>query len=394
MSHGPPDELHPNDPSRESPGESRARRLVRRLRRREPGRGGLWRAHLLSFGAVNAFLAFLNFVTPSAHPWVLYVTGAWAIPLTVHAIWKRRRDKLQQRLERWLGAPVADSSGRSGVAPGADLPDAVFRPLRKLHGTVSSFLVGLGVAGSVSGYLALVNILTGGSAWSAIPIASIALPVFLWSLLIPGRRKRLRAQLDAARSEASLPDPGAPPAAHPAVRDARDLRDRIVRLVDENAPSQTDLIGHVDDIVGEIERLAGLEARFAEARSVLPVAELQDERGRMAERARALAEQGPGSASVVREYETSLEQIDKQIQGLRELEQRHELLEMRLRNGVSSLRQVSLDLVRYQGEQALNELDAQLTAKADELSRQVSDMQTSYAELSHELRSPSGTGGE
>jgi hypothetical protein len=58
--------------------QSRAGRLLSKLRRRKPLRDALLRGHLISFTAVNAFLAFLNFVTASthSHPWVLYVLGA------------------------------------------------------------------------------------------------------------------------------------------------------------------------------------------------------------------------------------------------------------------------------------------------------------------------------
>jgi uncharacterized coiled-coil DUF342 family protein len=100
-----------------------------------------------------------------------------------------------------------------------------------------------------------VDVLTGGSFWAAIPIASMALVVLLWGLAIPGAKRRLLSRLEEARMEEALPNPEDPSEGHPAVKDARDLRDRIAKLVSETVGEEGSLVGHVDEIVAEIERL-------------------------------------------------------------------------------------------------------------------------------------------
>lgn len=358
--------------------ESRVRRLLRKLRRRAHSREGLWRSHLAVFGSVNAFLLFLNVVTPPTHPWFLYVLGAMSIPLGIHAILRRRRDRLQSTLEEWTETP-AETPEIARI--GRDLPDRLYRPIRRLHRSTTGWMLSAGIAGTVSGYLLLINALTGGSFWATIPVVSLAFPVTLGWILLRNRRAKLRRQIKLAEQQGLPPSPAVDPKAadHPAVTDAKAIQGRIGALIDSANPSHRVLADQVDEIVAEIERMAGLEKSFDAALAILPLPQLERDRDQL------LRERESATPALRSQYGESLTQIDAQIESLQELTRNRELLSLRLRSGVNALRQVSLDMARLKGDETLAQINDQISITADELSSYMGDLQASYEELSSEL---------
>jgi hypothetical protein len=360
---------------------------------------------------VNAFLLFLNIVTRGSSPWFLYVLGAMSIPLGLHAVLKTRRSRLQANLEQFTATPslpqpdeLEDPEDLRRAIPGAvapvdqighDLPDPVFRPLRRLHAGRTTFLAFATIGATTSGYLFLINALTGGSFWSIIPAVSIAFPLTFWGILLRGRRQRLRRQLEVAQREhpavagstVSLPQGAGSIGDHPSVREAYEIRTKINSLAAESSAGSDDLMARVDEMLGEIERMARLERGFDEALAIMSVDELERERD---ETAQQMAQASP---EIHGHYRESIDQIESQLAGLRELDRKRELVTLRLRSGVNSLRQISLDLVRLRGDQTLAELDDRIADQARELSGYLSDLQESYAELSRDLGRPESESG-
>ncbi len=383
------------------PEESRVRKLLRKLRRRHHGREGFWRAHIGLFASVNGFLAFLNLVTSSSQPWVLYVLGAMSIPLGLHAVLRARRNALQASLEQFTQTPALPASDESDdpdelrrprvndVAVtdvmGREIPHSVFRPLRKLHRSRTAFLSLATVGATTSAYLFLINAVGGGQFWSIIPAASIAFPLAFWGVLLRNRRRKLRAQLERAQSAAPLTAPVAtsalPSGTHQASLDAREVRAKIVELVEAHAPGRADLVSRIDSIIAEIDRLAGLERGFDEALSILPIEDLEREQDEL------VSQRDSAEHAMRAHYDESLSQLRSQIESLRDLRQKREMVSIRLRSGVNSLRQVSLDLVRIKGDQTLSQLDDRIGEQAEELSRYFGDLRSSYDELSREIES-------
>ena len=323
-----------------------------------------------------------------------------SIPLAMHAVIKTRRNALQSSLEEFSQTPALPSpedlddpdelrrSQRGEVALtdaiGHDVPESVFKPLRKLHASRTTFLTFATIGGATSGYLFLINALSGGSFWALIPAVSIAFPLTVWGILLRNRRQKLRRRLERAQEQARLAPPSAAPVAlpssdHPALRDAQEIRAKIVGLVRTNAPGREDLIERVDGIVAEIGRLAQLERGFDDALAILPLENLRRDRDELA------AQRDTASSDMRSRYEESLGQIETQITGLEDLAQKREMVALRVRAGVNSLRQVSIDLVRIKGDQTLAQLDDRIGEQADELSRYFTDLQASFDELSREL---------
>jgi len=360
---------------------TRAGSLLGKLRRKERRRRALWNGHLTAFVSVNAFLAFLNLVTGSPTPWFLYVVGAWAIPLVPHYIHKRRRDRLQKKLE---------------AKP--DLPERLFRPFRRLHRSATHFMMGAASAGVISGYLFMINALTGGPFWSIIPAASLALPAMFHFMIFRTRRRSMMELIEAGgedigrlpagarESERATaqdrPGESAAPAEHPAMADARAIAAHIRRLVETaGGDVQVELLANVDELLDELSRLCELEREFSQAEGMISLTELEKNRQEL--RAHKDEDLPPSSR---RHYDSSLAQVEQHISSYKDLAHRHELVELRIRTGVNSLRQINLDLVRLKGDATLSEVDDLVRKKTDELSGYLSDLQESYQELSDELR--------
>ena len=65
---------------------------------RKAGRSkSLFKAHSFSFISINAFLAFLNFVTPGSYPWFLFPLGSTAMLLSLHYVSKN--DRIRQKTD-------------------------------------------------------------------------------------------------------------------------------------------------------------------------------------------------------------------------------------------------------------------------------------------------------
>ena len=362
---------------------NRAETLLQKLRRRAATRKSMWGIHLAAFVSVNAFLAFIDFVTGGGKIWFLYPLGGWVIPFLVHYVHVKRRDRLQKKLEEHLAKP-------------GGLPDRMFRPFRRLHRSTTHFLMTLSTAVSVSAYLFMINILTGGSFWAAIPAASMGLATLFHYMLFRSRRSAMLTQLAGGgdprvreQRHTSIVDDA--PAAlesgggaqewsgeHPALGEARNLAATIRRLVAEGDSRQDELLANLDEMLCELERLCSLEREFAQAEQLISLAELEKDRDMV----RELADRGDTGS---RQYRATLTQLERQIESYRKLVHRHEVVQLRIRTSVNSLRQLNLDLVRIKGESALSEVDSLIQEKANELSSYLSDLQESYQELSNEF---------
>ena len=348
-------------------------------------RKSMWGAHLAAFVSVNAFLAFIDFITGGGKIWFLYVLGGWSIPLLIHYVSVRRRSRLQKKLEENLEKP-------------GGMPDRMFRPFRRLFRSTSHFLMTLASAVSVSGYLFLINILTGGPFWSAIPAASMGLCTLFHFMLFRARRSAMLEQLAkggdprvtevrrvAIPSDTAAGDElrdslseGLSSGEHPSLEEARKVAATIKRLIAESGSRQDELLANLEEMLSELERLCALQREFAQAEKLISLAELERDRDMV----RELAERGDSGS---RQYQSTLNQLERQIDSYRKLVHRHEMVQLRIRTSVNSLRQLNLDLVRIKGESALSEVDNLIQAKADELSTYLSDLQESYEELSNEL---------
>jgi len=363
---------------------TRAQELLSRLQRRAARRRTLWNGHVAGFISINAFLVFLDIVTRGG-VWSPFVIGAMAIPLVSHWIHKRRRDRLQETL--------ADEIQRN-----PSLPDRVFRPLRKYHRATTHFLMGLGTGATISAYMFLIDFMTRGQPFAAIVTASIALPVIFHALFTRGRRAALRAQLEAGGDDKpeSLPRrrdrlprhtlatvepaPAEAPGVHPMLTEARRVEREITSRIAASEAAPDELLAGVQELLQEIESLCTLSVEFSRAVSAMPLSELQKDRATLQRKL-----QNNPSGSLASQYSDSLAQVESQLLSVEELENRRELLELRIRTGVNSMREINVNLLRMQGDAALGEINRMVRIRTDELSGYLSDLQKTYQELNEEF---------
>jgi hypothetical protein len=162
--------------------------------------------------------------------------------------------------------------------------------------------------------------------------------------------------------------------------EARQLEQQISGRIQATGSTQLELLGGVRELVGEVERMCELSDEFAMALRTISPSELQQDRSVLLQR-----QQEGASEEMMRQYAAALDQLERQIVSVGELESRHELLELRIRTGVNSLRQINVDLVRMQGDLALGDISSMVQSRTEELSGYLNDLQQSYQELSREL---------
>jgi hypothetical protein len=267
-------------------------------------------------------------------------------------------------------------------------------------------LLGVGSGVAISAYMFLIDFLAPGRPFAGIVAASIALPMIFHVILWRGRRRALQDKLksggddrdeilsrrqqrlsrrerlprrDGLEAERGIPPVGAE---HPSLREARAVEAEITRRVQSHAATPDELLEGVSALVSEIESLCELSVEFSRAVGAIPVAELEKDRKTLQKRQRENT-----SESLNGQYADALEQVERQLSGLAELENRRELLELRIRTGVNALRQINVDLVRMQGDAALGQINAMVRDRTNELSGYLNDLQQSYQELSEEFGS-------
>jgi hypothetical protein len=82
-----------------------------------------------------------------------------------------------------------------------------------------------------------------------------------------------------------------------------------------------------------------------------------------------------------KEYERSIAEIDRQERSWRELKEQREILDLRSRSAINSLKQIQLDLARMKAVPGLEESSAALRERSTELSRYLEDLRQGYSEL-------------
>lgn len=362
---------------------TRAQELLARLQRRAARRKSLWNGHVAGFVSINAFLVFIDAITRGG-PWAPFAIGAMSIPLIAHWIHKRRKERLQQKLSEV-------------IRENPDLPDRIFRPMRKHHRSGTHFLMALGSGAAISGYVFLVDFLVRGQPFALIVAASISLPLIFLGLFSRARRQALlrqiegggdarpprrRERLDRQRREGlprDIPRQNTIPGVHPMLTEARRVEQEIATRIAQSGAAPDELLAGVQQLVTEIESMCSLSLEFARAVDGMPAGELQKDRATLQKKLKSADEQ------LSRQYADALSQVERQLLGLDELNNRRELLELRIRTGVNSLREINVGLLRIQGDAALGEVNRMVRDRTEELSGYLNDLQRTYQELSEEF---------
>lgn len=300
-------------------------------------RKGLW-GNLASFIVVNAGLAALNIFVATGFPWAVIVAVSWGIGVVGNIVDLRR-------------------TGRQAAEARA-LPDldeqalAEYKRINKARDGLSGHLVS---AFTVPPLLFTINALTSISTpWFMIPSGIIAVTALLHAVshvtTMPARVRRFYASLgieggrkelfaygeDRRRVEAELGDYAS--LYREAEAAIREIGAEMARHQDRHDVEDTK--SDLTRYLGQVRVLASTAHELDRILASVPVEALRRD-------AASLGERLPTASDTLRkEYQASIDEIERQLKANRELHDQKELIRLRLSSSVHQLARMKLDLAK------------------------------------------------
>jgi class 3 adenylate cyclase len=334
---------------------------------REAARRGAFRAHLTAFAAVNALLLIIWFVkTPFAHPWFLYGVAGWGVGLAQHFVatlmGKRQRRELALRL-------TAEQK----------------RTLRRIHRAESGWAQHLTAFGTVNTCLLMVNMITTPAfPWFLFPLAGWTVGAVSHNLHFRVRRRSLMERLrrlGVVRGElVRMRDAAATTGRFGSLVDeAMRIKDSLARQILGSEPLRSrfgvDVLPLLDRYLGQIRSLNERSRDLDGLLSTLSEEQLEAEIGRLSD-----GREAARSASVQAEYDRAIAQHRQQRDSLEELRGQQEILDLRIRGSVLTLKRIEMDVARMKGLETAQVMSS-LREKSEEMSRYLEDLRAGYREL-------------
>ena len=385
-----PEELPRSDDSAVSSYQAHVERNVARQR-------GSFRSHLGSFLGVNAMLVVIWAVTGAGFPWFLIPLFGWGIGLSSH-YGQRTSAEAEYRNLRLLGRVNRNVAN-------------LYRKLAKNRRSWTGHLVS---TTATSMLLLVINGITwSGFPWALIPIAAMGIGLFSHFPTFRSKERRLLRQLaeegvDVRRLERGTPlfrrrlltSGGSSPSRHgsetaagtprrsasgsvpPAgpEQEAERLRESILANLGEE---EKEIVGSdfreaLDGFVSQVKRLTATREEIEQILSDIPTEALQRDLLALKKR-RDAAE----SERMRKEYERSIDELERQESSYASLREDLEMIDLRTRSALNGLKQINIDLVRMRsatrgGEEGTAE---ELRSKSAELTRYLTDLHAAYEEL-------------
>jgi class 3 adenylate cyclase len=327
-----------------------------------------FRGHLGSYIGVNGFLFVVWILTGAGFPWFLIPAMAWGIGLATH--WSTTKDK--QRESRELQSYE-------------NLNREQLRILRKLNKTRSSFRSHLVSNVATSAFLFVLNMITSpGFPWFLFPVGGMAIGLFTHFPSFKSKEKSLLKRL----RDAGVRIGGGGRRAVPAVagsnpsEQAEQLKANIVKQIEgfgkRSQPLGDDFLPLLENYVTQIKELSKKHADLEEIMATIPMASLERDLHDL-ERKRDQVD----NERVRAEYDKSVEQIRDQQRSYVELKNEKEMLALRVRSALNSLKQMQIDLARMKSLSPKEEQEslATLREKSEDLSLYLEDLRKGYEEL-------------
>ena len=343
------------------------------IRRADKAVGGL-AGHLVPFVVVNGGLFFLNLTTGFGFPWFLFPLGGWAIGIISHIVSVGTHRKEKKEVE----------------ALPDDLDDEDYKLVKRFHHARASVRSTIGSTTAVGAFLLMINLIVSpGFIWAAFPIAGLLIAVISSLGSYAARRgtfrKRLKelfarkkSGLGASASTSTTASAQDPPVVVEAARIAATIIDQSKRLDPTKAYLGEDLEPLLGNYISQIRTLSRRGTEVDEIMAAIPRAELKKDLAALRSNLERATE-----PSLKREYQKSIEQIERQNRSFDELENQKELLDLRISGSLNSLKQMQIDLARMTGLSAEKEIDSidRLRSKSRELTEYLSDFNEGYQEI-------------
>ena len=377
--------------------------------------------HALSFIAVNGVLMAINASTSPGFPWALFPLGGWGIGLLEHLVSVMRKTEKAKDLKH---LPELDPEKLE-----------LFKSLQKKK---DGFWMHLSSTLTTTCFLAAINLITSpGFLWFLIPGIGMAIGLFTHAASYAMKKSELEKSLlesfglSGSWAGALRNMPATAKVApedlgpyQPLVDEAKAIRLSIIAQTGTGSTSEAakkgkgtragekgknvkgkgassgfgaawdgDLLPTLDSYVEQIGLLAKRTYEVDRIIDLIPMDALGKDKADL-----ALKMEEAVGVGLKKEYEKSLAEIEKQEKSFAELKEQQELMELRLRSSVNTMKQMRIDLARLSGMPAGGE-NAPLNAIRDktvELNHYLDDLKAGYEELDRleALALPAAVGGD
>jgi class 3 adenylate cyclase len=342
--------------------------------------------NLVSWLAVSAGLFFINAVTSGfSVPWAFLPFFAWGIGIAEHFFAARRKTEKAREIENMPNL----NPDQLTLFKRIHLCKDAFT----YHG-VSTVAVSLFLL-AINAFVAFVSRGQATFPWALIPAAAMTFS-FISHAAVQGSRVKglediFKKSLGLSGSWKGLfggknrqEAPSGP--YQEFFAEALSIKEGIIaqlkRGKKRTGPADKDLIPALDEYMGQIRLLASRAGEVDAIVDTIPMAALAEDKAQLLKK-----ESDAQSDRMRREYRKSIEEIEKQESSFQELENQREMLKLRLKSSVNSLKQMRIDVARINTMDDAGDDNAVLMVKqrTSEITQYLDDLRTG---LDEEERDP------
>ncbi len=150
-----------------------------------------------------------------------------------------------------------------------------------------------------------------------------------------------------------------------------------VKAAGKDSPFDKELVPSLEEYVGQVRLLTQTVNEIDSIIDAIPMKDLAKDKAELRGKL-----EGSVNSSLKSEYARSVEEIERQEKSFQDLQDQREVLHLRLKSSVNSLKQMQLDMARYRANPDLAQsasLD-QVRSRTGELSKYLEDLRKGYEE--------------
>lgn len=351
--------------------------------------GGSFIANVFTFLSISAFLIFLNIFTSPGFPWAFFPVAAWGMGIAEHFFASRRKNQKNHEIQKM---------------PNLNADQLLL--YKRLNRIKDSYLLHKVSAFTLSAFLIGVNLITSASfMWAFIPAFFLFASLFshkaiqaskkietenrlLRSLGVEGPWKRLfeKTRPSKLENKKSAQTENTTPVNSKYLdqyNQALSIKNSIIESLKgaknkRGVPLTRDIVPELDHF---IELVKVLSDRASETDAIIqsvPLENLQFEITDLQQKVGA-----SDNPRMKKEYERSLFELTEQEKSFKELQNQHEMLNLRLKSSVNSLKQMQIDLGKLKSmpDADSDQTVAMVKQRTYELYQYLEDMKTGFYEL-------------
>jgi class 3 adenylate cyclase len=336
--------------------------------------------NVASWLGVSALLVFINSFAPGfSVPWVVFPFFSWGVGIVEHFFAARRKDRKAKELGKMpvLNADQLTLFKRINLAKDSFI----------FHG-VSTITVSAMLA-AFNAFTALVG---GPFPWAVFPIAAFVVSFISHAAVHFPRVKQLETSFikslgltgsweslfsGSAENVSAIPAGPYQEMYSEAISIKAGIIEQLKQGKKRHGPVDKDLIPALDEYVGQIRLLATRAGEVDAIVDTIPMAALKTDKEELLRK-----EAASSNDRMKREYRKSVEEIEHQERSFQELENQREMLKLRLKSGVNSLKQMRIEVARLSTMPEMDEDSAVLMVKqrSSEISQYLEDLRTGFSE--------------